>query len=69
MNGVGTVVGPVLASYVFFKDVNDDDLTNVQYVYLAIALFVFILAVVFLYSNIPEITGAYRKLLQCRGLD
>ncbi|TFK99837.1 major facilitator superfamily domain-containing protein [Pterulicium gracile] len=58
LNGVGTVVGPVLASYVFFKDVNDDDLTNVQYVYLAIALFVFILAVVFLYSNIPEITDA-----------
>lgn len=48
-NGVGTVVSPVLASYVFFTHVGDsvDALKSVQWVYLAIAIFVFILAVVF----------------------
>ena len=48
-NGVGTVVAPLLGSYVFFKNVQDDaaSLRNVQWVYLAIACFVFLLAGVF----------------------
>lgn len=48
-NGVGTVIAPVLGSYVFFKNTTDSDqsLKNVQWVYLAIAVFVFLLAVVF----------------------
>lgn len=48
-NGVGTVVAPVLGSYVFFKKVDDntDSLKTVQWVYLAIACFVFGLSVVF----------------------
>ncbi|PIB02434.1 Glucose/galactose transporter [Cercospora beticola] len=48
-NGIGTVVAPVLGSYVFFKDTGDntDSLKSVQWVYLAIACFVFLLAVVF----------------------
>jgi MFS transporter, FHS family, L-fucose permease len=48
LNGVGTVVAPVLASYVFFKNTGYDDsaLQNVQWTYLAIACFVFALAVV-----------------------
>jgi MFS transporter, FHS family, L-fucose permease len=48
-NGVGTVVAPVLGSYVFFLKTGDDAkaLKNVQWVYLAIACFVFSLAVVF----------------------
>ncbi|KAL8990755.1 MAG: hypothetical protein Q9169_008046, partial [Polycauliona sp. 2 TL-2023] len=59
-NAVGTVVAPVLGSYVFFKDVGDnaDAIKNVQWVYLAIACFVFLLAVVFYFSTIPEITDA-----------
>ncbi|KAI9688575.1 MAG: hypothetical protein M1822_001524 [Bathelium mastoideum] len=59
-NGVGTVVAPVLGSYVFFLKTADDTkaLTNVQWVYLAIACFVFLLAVVFYLSPIPEITDA-----------
>jgi len=58
-NGIGTVVAPVLGSYVFFKNTTDDvgSLKNVQWVYLAIAIFVFLLAVVFYFSTIPEITG------------
>jgi len=57
-NGVGTVVAPVLGSYVFFTQNPDDPkaLQNVQWVYLAIACFVFLLAGVFYFSTIPEIT-------------
>ncbi|KAL8937592.1 MAG: hypothetical protein Q9216_004350 [Gyalolechia sp. 2 TL-2023] len=59
-NAVGTVIAPVLGSYAFFKDVGDDEasLQNVQWVYLAIACFVFLLAFVFYFSTIPEITDA-----------
>ena len=59
-NGIGTVVAPVLASYVFFVHTSDSvgSLKNVQWVYLAIACFVFVLAVVFFFSPIPEITDA-----------
>lgn len=59
-NGVGTVVAPVLGSYVFFLKTSDDvqALKNVQWVYLAIACFVFLLAGVFYFSPIPEITDA-----------
>ncbi|KAI7166450.1 MFS general substrate transporter [Hortaea werneckii] len=59
-NGIGTVVAPVLGSYVFFKNTGtgENALQNVQWVYLAIAIFVFILAVVFYFSPIPEITDA-----------
>lgn len=48
-NGIGTVVAPVLGSYVFFSKTADDtqSLRNVQWVYLAIACFVFLLAVAF----------------------
>ncbi|KAF2846493.1 MFS general substrate transporter [Plenodomus tracheiphilus IPT5] len=59
-NGIGTVVAPVLASYVFFKNTGTDEnaLKNVQWTYLAIACFVFALAVVYFFSPIPEITDA-----------
>lgn len=45
----GTVIAPVLASYVFFNHVGDspEALKSVQWVYLAIACFVFALSVVF----------------------
>jgi FHS family L-fucose permease-like MFS transporter len=59
-NAVGTVVGPVLGSYVFFDETADDveSLRSVQWVYLAIAIFVFLLAGVFFLSDIPEVTDA-----------
>ncbi|KAJ6506863.1 major facilitator superfamily domain-containing protein [Mycena sanguinolenta] len=58
VQAIGTVVGPVLGSYVFFKDTSDSvhSLQTVQWVYLAIAIFVFCLAVVFFFSVIPEVT-------------
>ncbi|KAF1979998.1 MFS general substrate transporter [Bimuria novae-zelandiae CBS 107.79] len=59
-NGVGTVVAPVLGSYVFFTNVSGDasSLENVQWTYLAIGIFTFLLAGVFYLSPIPEITDA-----------
>lgn len=51
-------MAPVLGSYVFFTFDDEKALQNVQWVYLAIAAFVFILAVVFFLSEIPEITDA-----------
>lgn len=62
IQGTGTVVGPVLATYVFFKDVDDKSLESVQYVYLGIACFVFLLSIVFWFSHIPEITDADMQL-------
>jgi FHS family L-fucose permease-like MFS transporter len=57
-NGIGTVVAPALASYVFFTNTDDsvDALKRVQWVYLAIGIFVFVLAAVFFISTIPEVT-------------
>jgi FHS family L-fucose permease-like MFS transporter len=58
-NGIGTVVAPVLASYVFFADLSDDAaMANVQWVYLSIALFVLILAGLFFTAKLPEISDA-----------
>ncbi|KAF3044895.1 hypothetical protein E8E11_001137 [Didymella keratinophila] len=60
MNAVGTIVGPLLGSYVFFTGTQDivQALKSVQFVYLGIARFVFLLAGVFFFSSIPEISDA-----------
>ncbi|KIY52035.1 MFS general substrate transporter [Fistulina hepatica ATCC 64428] len=60
IEAIGTVAGPVLGSYVFFTDEADDinALKSVQWVYLAIGSFVFLLAMVFYLSTIPEVTDA-----------
>jgi FHS family L-fucose permease-like MFS transporter len=60
VQAVGSVVAPVLAGQVIFKNVGTDgrSLTSVQYVYLGIAGFVGILAVVFYFAPIPEISDA-----------
>ncbi|KAJ5550647.1 Major facilitator superfamily domain general substrate transporter [Penicillium sp. DV-2018c] len=49
---------PSWGSYVFFTETQDDvsALQRVQWVYLAIGIFVFCLAFVFFISNIPEVT-------------
>lgn len=54
-----TIVGPVLGSYVFFKNTNDnvDALKAVQWVYLAVGIFVLLLAILFYFAVIPEVTG------------
>jgi MFS transporter, FHS family, L-fucose permease len=67
---VGSVIAPLLASRVFFKKVGDTDLSNVQWTYLGIAVFVFLLAVVFFFAPIPEVTDADMALQaeQCSDL-
>lgn len=55
---MGTVIAPVLGSYVFFNFSDERALDNVQWVYLAIAIFVLLLATLFFISDIPEITDA-----------
>ena len=47
---IGSVVAPVLASFVLFKNVDDNSLQSVQWVYLGIACFFFFLAVVFFFA-------------------
>jgi FHS family L-fucose permease-like MFS transporter len=61
VQAIGTVIGPVLGSYVFFKSTGDSvtSLQTVQWVYLAIAIFVFCLAIVFYLVVIPEVTGEF----------
>lgn len=60
------MIAPVLGSYVFFNFSDDHAMANVQWIYLAIGVFVLLLAVVFFFSNIPEITDAGRFLLKQR---
>ena len=67
---IGSVMAPLLASRVFFKNKDANDLSSVQWTYLGIAAFVFLLAVVFFFSPIPEVTDADMALQaeQCSGL-
>ncbi|EWC44298.1 hypothetical protein DRE_01124 [Drechslerella stenobrocha 248] len=63
VQAVGTVVAPVLASHVFFKNTADlTSLKNVQWVYLGVGVFVLCLAVAFFFAPIPEITDADMEL-------
>jgi len=57
-NGIGSVVAPLMGSYVFFNFDDETALSNVQWVYLSITVFVWALAVVFWLAKIPEITDA-----------
>lgn len=58
IQAVGSVAAPLLASRVFFKNTDSTDLSKVQWTYVGIAAFVFLLAIVFFFSPIPEITDA-----------
>ncbi|KAL6150364.1 hypothetical protein ACJQWK_00047 [Exserohilum turcicum] len=61
VQAVGSVIAPVLAAQVIFKNVGEDgkSLEAVQYVYLAIAAWVAILAFIFYFvPNLPEITDS-----------
>lgn len=59
---IGSVMAPLLASRVFFSETTPNDLSKVQWTYLGIAAFVFLLAVVFYFSPIPEVTDADMEL-------
>ncbi|KAL0938603.1 glucose galactose transporter [Colletotrichum truncatum] len=57
-NGIGTIISPVVAAHAFLGLTDVTAMENVQWVYLAISVFVFTLAVVFLFAEIPEVTDA-----------
>lgn len=54
--GIGAIIGPVVAGKVLPEFVESEtSLGNVQWVYLGIAFFVFVLAIAIYYSVIPEV--------------
>lgn len=54
IQGVGSVISPILASRALFSGLDESDLFRVQWCYLAVALFVVALAVVFFYVPLSE---------------
>jgi fucose permease len=66
---VGTICSPLLATKVLFKNVLDaPSLVDVQWTYLGIAIFVFLLAVIFYYIPLPEATDEQLEVLaNCRS--
>jgi FHS family L-fucose permease-like MFS transporter len=57
-NGVASFVGPLIASKFFFSGSNANNLTNVQYVYLAVACLGVAVAVLFIFTKLPEVSEA-----------
>ncbi|KAI9894909.1 MAG: hypothetical protein M1814_000129 [Vezdaea aestivalis] len=55
---IGSVAAPLLAARVFFANIGSKDLSTVQWTYLGCAIFVFLLAVVFYFTPLPEITDS-----------
>ncbi|KAK3674016.1 hypothetical protein LTR78_006219 [Recurvomyces mirabilis] len=62
-NGVASFIGPLIASKAFFSGANQNNLTNVQYVYLAVSCAGMAVAVLFFFAKLPEVaeeTGGRR---------
>ncbi|PQE28696.1 major facilitator superfamily transporter protein [Rutstroemia sp. NJR-2017a WRK4] len=55
-NGVASFIGPLIASKFFFSGANAHNLTNVQFVYLAVACAGAAIAVLFLIAKLPEVS-------------
>ncbi|KAM0699286.1 hypothetical protein Q7P36_001333 [Cladosporium allicinum] len=63
-NGIASFVGPLIASKFFFSGKHAEDLTTVQYVYLAVACLGVAVAVLFLTTKLPEVaesSGVQRR--------
>ncbi|SLM35439.1 Major facilitator superfamily domain, general substrate transporter [Lasallia pustulata] len=55
VQAIGSVLSPLLARKVFFRNISDaPSLVNVQWAYLGIAIFDVLLAIAFYYAHIPE---------------
>ncbi|KAK4507678.1 hypothetical protein PRZ48_001413 [Zasmidium cellare] len=54
-NGVASFIGPLIASKAFFSGDSSANLTNVQYVYLAVACAGAAVGVLFFFSKLPEV--------------
>lgn len=57
-NGVASFIGPLIASKAFFSGEGSDNLTNVQYVYLAVACAGAAVGVLFFFAKLPEVSAA-----------
>ncbi|KAK7430732.1 hypothetical protein QQZ08_002776 [Neonectria magnoliae] len=57
-NGVASFIGPLIASKFFFQGENQNSLTNVQFVYLAVACAGAAVGVLFLFARLPEVSEA-----------
>ncbi|KAJ9116108.1 hypothetical protein QFC20_000785 [Naganishia adeliensis] len=57
-NGVASFTGPLIASKYFFSGEHANDLTTVQYVYLAVALMGVAVATAFVFTPLPEVSEA-----------
>ncbi|CAF3564388.1 unnamed protein product [Fusarium graminearum] len=57
-NGVASFIGPLIASKFFFSGANQNSLTNVQFVYLAVSCAGAAVAVLFFFAKLPEISEA-----------
>ncbi|KAH7141402.1 major facilitator superfamily domain-containing protein [Dactylonectria estremocensis] len=57
-NGVASFIGPLVASKAFFSGENQNSLTNVQYVYLAVSCAGAAVAVLFFFAKLPEVSEA-----------
>ncbi|CAF3628503.1 unnamed protein product [Adineta steineri] len=54
-NGVASFIGPLIASRLFFSSENADNLDNVKYVYIAVACSAVLVAILFIFSKLPEV--------------
>lgn len=57
-NGIASFAGPFIASKYFFSGGNANNLTNVQWVYLAVALLGAFIALLFVITDLPETSEA-----------
>jgi len=55
-NGVASFIGPLIASHAFFNGENANNLTNVQYVYLAVACAGTAVNILFITTRMPEVS-------------
>lgn len=60
-NGVASFIGPLIAAKFFFSDGNQNNLTNVQFVYLAVACAGVAIAVLFTFAKLPEVAESAER--------
>lgn len=68
-NGVASFTGPLIASKYFFEDANSTDLTNVQWVYLAVSGMGVVVAIAFFFTKLPEVSESELEHLLVHGED
>lgn len=56
IQGLGSIISPILAAKALFSGIDEEDLFRVQYCYLAVSILVVALAVVFFYVPLSEAT-------------